>query len=334
MRILILILLLFVLIGCRERISFDFPMDTTTIETTTAPETEPESETEETTTAPPETTTIPETESPVIPVVTHVEAEIVKEETVPVIIQAPPPPVIPETTTAAPIPVPIPQPEPKVTEPIIEQPPQNIIVEETEPENIVVDVEIIEGGNNPEEGGGTIGVMLDKFQNILNLGFGAMYECEKGYVYFETTTDYQTINRKDDIHEMILSAGCYNVAEKLLDENLVIADDWLIRKNPMLIVKCVDTTILGDSVTDTANAHAIVDSIINRQGWIGINAVLGNNIVLISSQLLETEEGKFLAELYMAKSMYPELFTSIDINEIIGEIWGDTMSGIYVYGVA
>ena len=325
MKILILILLMFLLIGCRQRISLDAPMETTIetttiIETTTSPEPEPEPIIEETTIAPPETTTtVTETEPPVITVETRIEAEIVKEETVAVII---------ETTTAAPVPEPIPifQPEPEV---II----QNIIVEEPEPENIIVDVEIIEGGNNPEEGGGTIGVMLDKFQNILNLGLGAMYECEKGYIYFETTTDYQTVNRKDDIHQMILSSGCYNVAEKLLDENLVIADDWLIRKNPALIVKCVDTTILGDSVTDTANARTIVDSIISRPGWIGINAVLGNNIVLISSQLLETEEGRFLAELYMAKSMYPGLFSSIDINEIVSEIWGDTMSGIYVYGV-
>jgi len=329
-----LILLMLNLISCRQRVNLDVPVDTTSemvtetiADTTTIPETE--TEIQETTAPPETTTTIPETEPPVIPVVNRVEAEIVKEETAAVIIQAPPS--VPDTTAAVPVPVPIPQPEPEI---IIEQPLENIMLDNKEAENTVVDVEIIEeGGNNPEEGGGTIGVMLDKFQNILNLGLGSMYECEKGYIYFETTVDYQTVNRKDEIHKMILSAGGYNVAEKLLDENLSIADDWLICKNPMLIVKCVDTAILGDTVTNTENARIIVDSIINRPGWTGISAVLGNNIVLISNKLLETEEGRFLVELYMAKSMYPELFASIDINEIISSIWGDNISGIYVYGV-
>ena len=321
--IILILLSILTLTSCRQRIHIntDIPMETTTtvVETTTAPETTApiETTTAETTTVP-ETTTAPQTEAVVI------------KESPKVILQE-------ETTTAyqpvavipQPVPVPVPEPIP------IPEPEIAIMQEISTEKNTIETVEIIEdNSNNPDEGGGVVGVILDKYKNILNQGLGSMYECEKGYIYFETQTDYQTVNKKNDIHRMILSSGGYNVAEKLLDDALIIKDDWLIRKNPTLIIKCVDNTVLGDNITETGNARMVAESIMNRPDWIGISAVLNNNIVLISSQLLETEEGRFITELYIAKSMYPELFMSIDINEICNSIWINDVSGTYVYGVS
>ena len=303
---LVIILVLLSLVGCRQRIYIDTDIPLTM----------------ETTTPPPETTASPETTSPP-------QTEAVVIETSPVVI------VTKETTTAyqppvvvpEPIPVPIPEPEPVII---------NIVPETVTEENIVEVTEIAEDNseNNPDEGGALVGVILDKYKNILKQGLGSMYECEKGYVYFETPTDYQTVNKKNYIHQMIISSGGYNIAEKLLDDALIIKDDWLLRKNPSLIIKCVDNTILGDNITDTGNARAVAENIMNRADWIGVSAVLNNNIVLISNQLLDTEEGRFIAELYIAKSMYPELFMSIDINEICNSIWVSDVSGVYVYGVS
>ena len=187
----------------------------------------------------------------------------------------------------------------------------------------------------PSDKGGALGIIIDLYVNILSEGQGELYECQKGYIYFETVEEYKTVNRTSPEHTLILESGGYNVAEKLRDEALTVEADWVIRKNPTLIVKCVAADLLGEGVTDTAAAAELRDDIFSRSGWNGINAVIERNVLLLSSQLFSTAEGRLIAKLYIARAMYPELFSETDITEFYQQITEgggmDFTNGIYVY---
>ena len=216
-----------------------------------------------------------------------------------------------------------------------------IVVEalEKESENSVTETKEADNVNDeeakPSDKGGAVGIIIDLYTNFLSERQGELYECQKGYVYFETAEDYRTVNRTAYEHNLILESGGYNIAEKLRDDALTVAADWVVRKNPTIIVRCVDSDVLGDGITDISAAMAVRDSIFSRLGWDGINAVIERKVLLLSSQLFSTDEGRLIAKLYIARAMYPKLFSETDITAFYQEIKDvggvDFTNGIYVY---
>ncbi|MDO4542540.1 MAG: hypothetical protein Q4C00_06925 [Bacillota bacterium] len=201
----------------------------------------------------------------------------------------------------------------------------NAVIENPEPEN---------GGNagKEDEQGGTVGTVADEYQKLLNDGIGSLYECKKGYVYFEDIADYTTVGHSSEEHKIIVYSGCYNVGESLTGNYQTVNDDWVISKNPSVIVKCVDSSILGQDITDTTQAQSVHAGIMSRPGWNGVQGVLENNILIVSKQLLDSKEGQLAIKMHIAKEAYPTLFTNIDMTTICNDLLGDTSGSIYIYG--
>ena len=202
----------------------------------------------------------------------------------------------------------------------------------------LAETEIVEqeSETNPADEGGAVGVIIDESAQFLRAGLGALYECEKGYVYIEGVADYVTAARGSAMHSLVVEAGGYNVAEKLQGAAPVVEADWVLRKNPNVIVKCVDS--LGAGVTSSAAAQATIALLTSRPGWENIGAVMSRTIVLLSEELLKTEEGRLLAKLYIAEAMYPTLFAQKSIAKIAEELAAaggkSFMDGLYVYSVS
>ena len=76
------------------------------------------------------------------------------------------------------------------------------------------------------------------FSVLLQERMGSLFECQRLSVYWETEQDHVTIFKTSPEHELILSAGAYDVSARLLEENLRVDDGWVARKNPGVIVKC------------------------------------------------------------------------------------------------
>jgi len=170
------------------------------------------------------------------------------------------------------------------------------------------------------DGDGTIGLIIDRYTDILNQGVGSLFECQRVYVYFERPINFQTVNRSFAEHNLILEAGGYNVAYRRGNDALVVDTDWVLRRNPAVIVKAVAPDILGSGVTDSSRAEAVLNEIISRPGWESLNAVIGRNIIIISEELMLTYEGRLLAKLHIAKAMYPTLFLGVDMAGLYYQI--------------
>ena len=173
------------------------------------------------------------------------------------------------------------------------------------------------------------------YQAMLESRLSTLFECERLYVYWETPVDYQTVFKTSDEHSVILLAGGYDVSAKRLEDALLVDDGWISRKNPGCILKCVDADVLGVGVQSTSAANAIYTQMIERPGWITMGAVKSKTVLLLSGELLNSKAGQLAAALYMAKVMYPDLFTDLDPNEawqlLRQEGIGTPANGIFAY---
>lgn len=191
------------------------------------------------------------------------------------------------------------------------------------------------GETKPNDEGGAIATVVDEITEYLDAGLGSMYECQKGYVYLETTDDFTTVNRSDARHRLILDAGGYNCGDKLLADKLTVDAGWVLRKNPAVMVKCVGSDVLGAEVSDTTAAAAEYAEFVAREGFDGASAVINGRVLLLSDELFATEEGRLLAKLYIARELYPTLFGERDIDDFTAEIRDgggqDLTIGVFAY---
>ncbi|MGM9638307.1 MAG: hypothetical protein ACI3XT_01790 [Butyricicoccaceae bacterium] len=185
------------------------------------------------------------------------------------------------------------------------------------------------------ENGEAADTALDYYQSLLNERLGTLFECERFSVYWETKEEYRTVFKTSFEHQLIVDAGAYDVSAKLLAENLTVDDGWVERKDPGLIVKVVDSDLLGDGVFTTGMASAAREALKARPGWENVTAVKNDAVVLLSEELLGDQAMRTAAAVYLAKIMYPSLFEDTDADECLqlltAEAYGSAASGIYVF---
>ena len=191
--------------------------------------------------------------------------------------------------------------------------------------------------NLTDSGTGTLGTIIDQYTTLLSSGLGSLYECEKGYIYYERVTDYQTVNRSSAEHSLIVESGGYNVAEKLSGDALTVDSGWILRKNPTVIVKCVGAGVLGGGITSSGRAETVANEILTRPGLEISSSVINRSVVLISEELLSSDDGRLLAKLYIANAMYPSLFSEVELAEFYELIKAsggvDFTTGLFHYAV-
>jgi len=218
-------------------------------------------------------------------------------------------------------------PEPKKDEPLNDFSENSENEQEVNTEQKSSDIKIKMPEQNKEqaktsEQGDTVGAIIDHYSKILDQGIGTLYECHIPYVYLELEENYLTVNRKSYLHKLILEAGGYNRAEKRADASLRVDNAWIKRNNPDVIIKFVSSPVLGFGVKNTEKASILYKSFIARDGFDGLSALINQKVILLSSELLKTEQGKLSAKLYIAKTMHPELFSDMNVDSIYKELTG------------
>ena len=162
-----------------------------------------------------------------------------------------------------------------------------------------------------------------------------LFECQKLNVYWETTQDHVTVHKTSPEHALILNAGAYDVSARLLPENLLVDDGWVARKNPNLIVKIVDSAVLGGGVYSTNSARAAYQALIAREGWAAIDAVKKGRILLLSQELLEGTHLQTAAMLLIAQCGNPDSWKDTDAGEALQRLYqeaaGALPTGVFYY---
>ena len=150
------------------------------------------------------------------------------------------------------------------------------------------------------------------FTVLLQDRVGSLFECQRLNAYWETAQDHVTIHKSSPEHTLILNAGCYDVSARLLPENLLVDDGWVMRKNPGVIVKLVE-----DSVLNGGSAKAVYDSLVNREGWAAIDAVKNGRVLLLSQEMLKAPYLQTAAMVIIARTANPALFSDVNPDEML-----------------
>ncbi len=163
----------------------------------------------------------------------------------------------------------------------------------------------------------------------------SLFECQRANVYWETPDDHVTVHKSSPEHVLILNAGAYDVSSRLLPENLTVDDGWVVRKNPQVIVKIVDSSVLGNGVSSVRPAQNVFHGLVSREGWTGIDAVRNGQVLLLSREMLETPHLQTAAVLLIAGTANPPLFADVDMDEALRmlteEAAGVLPAGVYYY---
>ena len=167
---------------------------------------------------------------------------------------------------------------------------------------------------------------------LLRERVGSLFECQRLNVYWETPEDHRTVYKTSLEHTLILDAGAYDVSARLLQENLRVDDGWIGRKNPGLIVKAVEGSVLGSGVSSDAAARRVCAALLARDGWAAIDAVQNGRVLLLSQELLLREDLRLAAMLMLAKVANPDLFADVDVEKAL-QMLAEEATGILPAGV-
>ena len=178
---------------------------------------------------------------------------------------------------------------------------------------------------------------LNKYTDIINERLAELPEEEKVNVYWEGYIDYTTVAKGTGGHGVIDLAGGVNIAGNEPVEYPKISDEWVIEKNPNVIVKVASNTeaTLGLGVEDDSKAKKLYDTLVSRQGWNQLKAVKNNKTYIISNEIATSPQGSVIGSLYLATWLYPDKFEDIKPEEVHKEMlekfYGLDGKGIWTY---
>lgn len=124
-----------------------------------------------------------------------------------------------------------------------------------------------------------------------------IYMCQQVSIYFETKTDGVTARSCT----LISAIGGQNVAENREDPN--VSDDWVLAKRPQVVVKEVDSL---------ENAPAVQAAMSAR--------FPDQKVVLVTSGGLGGGEQGLYARLTLAKALYGDWYTDVDLDLAAAEL--------------
>ena len=170
---------------------------------------------------------------------------------------------------------------------------------------------------------------------LLSERMKSLFECQRSSVYLETVRDHETVFRASPEHLLILSSGAYDVSSRLMEENLIVDDSWIVRKNPGVIVKISEEGVLGRNVLLPLRADALRRSILAREGFEKTEAVRKDHVLLLSSDFMDEPHLRLVSSLAIAMEAAPDLFGDVKLEEALDEMcheaWGTGYGGIFFY---
>ncbi len=176
-----------------------------------------------------------------------------------------------------------------------------------------------------------------QYRQLIETRLKDIKPADKPTVYFEGYVDYSTVARGSGGDEMVNWAGGINIAGMEEVKYPKISSEWILQKNPQVIVKTISSNsqAMGEGYTDPTAVKALYDKMTARAGWQELAAVRNQKILFLAQDIGTTPEGSIIGMLYMAKAMYPDRFADIDTyviyKQMKKEFYHVDTHGIMIY---
>ena len=179
---------------------------------------------------------------------------------------------------------------------------------------------------------------VKKYADLINERVGSLSEEERVNVYFEGYTDYKTVAQGSGGQDLLDLSCVSNIAGNEEGEYPEISDEWMIEKNPEVIIKVVGASkeILGFGINDLSKAEETYNTLIGRTGWANLDAVKNNKVYILDNSTTLSAQGSIIGALQIAKICYPDKFEDINVEDIHKELYskfyGIDLEGTFIYG--
>ena len=163
---------------------------------------------------------------------------------------------------------------------------------------------------------------LNKYSDLIQERVEKIPEDKRVKVYWEGYSDYSTVSKGTGGDSLITAAGGINIAGAEPVEYPKISDEWVIEKNPSVIVKVTSSKkpVLGLGIEKDDKVKSAYESLVSRTGWNQLDAVKNGKTHMISNEIATSPQGSVIGSLYLAKWLYPDKFEDVKPEEIHKEM--------------
>ncbi|OPY50229.1 MAG: Periplasmic binding protein [Methanosaeta sp. PtaU1.Bin060] len=136
--------------------------------------------------------------------------------------------------------------------------------------------------------------------------------------YNVDTTNFQVPARDNYRAVMAKNAGGRYIGDELSGTGIQDVDaEWVIARNPDVMIFSAANSILGYDITDDKNVTEAIDEFLKRPEFADVNAVKNKKIYMVSHPyILCGGASGLIGTIYYAKWLYPDLFSDIDAQAI------------------
>lgn len=172
------------------------------------------------------------------------------------------------------------------------------------------------------------------WQNVRNRVRDLPYD-KKPKVYWESSLgDYSTFGENSGAGPLIKWAGGINIVGEGSVNNPKVSAEWVLAKNPDVIIKYVGRNMTGWNGTDLEKIQQLRQEIMSRPSLKQTNAVKNGRVYLVFDAITCAPRGA-AGIYYLAKWFHPDLFQDINPQEIHKEMlkrfYKQDLHGVWVY---
>lgn len=147
-------------------------------------------------------------------------------------------------------------------------------------------------------------------------------ESERPLVYTSSynvdTTTFQVPAKDNYRGVMVKDAGGNYIGDEIEGEGILNVDaEWVISRNPDVIIFSAGNSIMGYDIDDPQSVTDAIDEFISRSEFANVNAVKNEQIYMVSHPyILCGGASGLIGSLYYAKWLYPDLFADMDVQAV------------------
>jgi len=176
---------------------------------------------------------------------------------------------------------------------------------------------------------------IDRYLDLVKARTRKLKVEEKPLVFYESFKPYSTVSSGTASHDLITLAGGINVAAGEPIRYPVVSAEWVLERNPEIIVHSASSKELGYKAIPTAeDMRAIRSEVMTRKGLSLVRAVKNGKVYVINMKVT-TGPRVVVGLTYYAKWFHPDLFQDIDPTaihkELLERFYGLKLEGVFGY---
>jgi iron complex transport system substrate-binding protein len=149
---------------------------------------------------------------------------------------------------------------------------------------------------------------METYQEIIDQRVSGLSDKDRPVVFFEWQRAYYSMGKGTLFHNLTTAAGGRNIAAEEQVQYPTLSPEWVVEKDPEVIVRYVSNTAEENSTEKMAETR---NEILARPELGEVKAIKDDRVYILGNPVASGIRS-LIGELYLAKWFHPALFEDID----------------------